>query len=186
MNEFESVLGSGSFADPVNGYSKYIDTESFARWFLFQNILANIDPNPFLVKVDNTYNTKLLMGPVWDFEWSIGIGWYDGSRPRPANYWVQHDWYFAKLLTDDVFTEKLQELWNQNETTVKQEILQFIDDTKDEIMKSQVTNFRRWDIMNDQISIGGIPLGSFDAEVACDRQFFINHMDWLDTAINQL
>ncbi|MDR1219054.1 MAG: CotH kinase family protein, partial [Treponema sp.] len=186
MNEFESALGSGSFADPVNGYSKYIDTESFAKWFLFQNILANMDTNPFLVKADDTYTTQLFMGPVWDFEWSIGIGWYDGSRPRPADYWVQNGWYFAKLLTDDVFVGKLQNLWNQNKTLVRQEILQFIDDTKDEIMKSQVMNFRRWDILNDRISVGGIPLGSFEAEVTCDSQFFINHMDWLDTAINEL
>jgi hypothetical protein len=186
MNEFESVLGSGSFDDPVSGYSKYIDIESFARWFLFQNILANMDTNPFLIKEDDTYNTKLLMGPVWDFEWSIGIGWYDGARPRPADYWVQDGWYFDKLLTDDVFVEKLQEFWSQNGTLVRQEILQFFDDTQDEITKSQVMNFRRWDIMNAQISVGGIPLGSFDAEVACDRQFFINHMEWLDTAIDGL
>jgi hypothetical protein len=188
MIEFESILYSTSFDDPVDGYSKYIDTESFARWFLFQNILANIDPNPYLVKADNTYNTKLLMGPVWDLEYSLGIGWYYGSRPRPADYWVLEswDWYFAKLINGNIFTDKLQDLWDQNKVLVREEIMQFIDDTKDEIMESQVMNFRRWDIMNIQVGVGGIPLGSFDAEVACDRQFFINHMDWLDTAINQL
>jgi hypothetical protein len=186
LNEFEAVLASGSFDGPVDGYSKYIDTESFARWFLFQNILANMDTNPYLVKADNTSSTKLLMGPVWDFEWSLGIGWYDGTRPRPADYWAQTGWYFATLCTSDAFTETLQELWNQNKALIRQEILQFIDDTKDEIMKSQVMNFKRWDILNARISVGGIPLGSFDAEVVCDRQFFINHLDWLDTAINGL
>jgi hypothetical protein len=187
MNEFEGILDSASFGDPVDGYSKYIDTESFARWFLFQNILANIDTNPYLVKADNTYDSKLFMGPVWDFEWSIGIGWYDGERPRPADYWVWKDsWYFEKLCADDVFVKELQDMWEQNKAFVEQEILQFMDKTKGDIMESQAMNFRRWDIMNERVSVGGIPLGSFEAEVDCDRQFFINRLTWLDTAINGL
>jgi hypothetical protein len=190
LNKFEAVLYSDSFDDSVDGYANYIDTKSFARWYLFQNILANIDTNPLLIKADNTNKTKLLAGPVWDFEWSIGIGWYYGARPRPADYWVQTDdrysyyWYFARLRTSGAFTKKLQELWNQNKALVRQEILQFIDDAKNEIMKSQAMNFKRWDILNTRIRVGGIPLGSFEAEVECDRQFFINHLDWLDTAIN--
>jgi hypothetical protein len=40
--------------------------------------------------------------------------------------------------------------------------------------------------MNTRVSVEGIPLGSFEQEVACDRQFFINHMAWLDTAIKGL
>jgi hypothetical protein len=188
MNEFEDALFSSSFGDPIDGYSKYIDTESFVGWFLFQNILANLDTNPFFIKADSTYDSKLSMGPVWDFEWSIGIGWYDGERPRPANYWVQvyTGWYFEKLLTDGDFVEKLKYSWNQNKTLVKQEILQFMDKAEGDIMKSQAMNFRRWDIINEKVSVGGIPLGSFEKEVDCDRQFFINHMDWLDAAINDL
>jgi hypothetical protein len=186
LNEFEDVLNSDSFDDPVNGYQKYIDTDSFVRWFLLQQIIANMDTNPYLVKADNTESSKLSMGPVWDFEWSMGIGWYDGARPRPAGYWTTNDWYYSQLLSDTAFVNKLQTMWGLNKSQITNSILQYMDGTKTEIMESQKLNFRRWNILNSRVSVGGIPLGSFEAEVACDRQFFINHMAWLDTAINSL
>ncbi|MDR1172722.1 MAG: CotH kinase family protein [Bacteroidales bacterium] len=184
MNEFEAVLSSASFNDPENGYAKYIHTESFARWFLFQQMIANMDTNPYFIKEDMTSASKLSMGPVWDFEWSLGIGWYEGSRPRPADYYVWHsEFYYNRLLQDAGFTAKLQQMWETCHSRVTQDILQHISDVQKEIMESQSLNFKRWDILNTRISVGGIPLGSFEKEVECDRQFFINHMNWLETAL---
>jgi hypothetical protein len=186
MNEFESVLYSTDSADPVNGYQKYIDADSFVRWFLSHNAIANIDMNFYVTKADGTANSKLHMGPVWDFEWSMGIGWYDGPRPRPANYWVCNGWYYEKLLTDEAFVTKLQTMWNVNKIAIRQGILQYMEEAKVEIMKSQKFNFRRWDVMNTENIYVGRPMGSFEAEFECNIQFFNNHMDWLDTAINEL
>lgn len=187
MNEFETVLYSELFKDPVNGYAKYINIESFVRWFLFQQIIANLDTNPYIIKEDMTTNSKLSMGPVWDFEWSLGIGWYDGSRPRPPDYWVCYwEWYFHRLLQDDVFVIKLQQMWKTYYSSVTHIILQYINDVQNEIMRSQEINFKRWDIMNDKVSVGGIPMGSFEKEVKCDSQFFINHMNWLQNVISNL
>jgi len=188
MHEFESVLISDGFNNTETGYQKYIDINSFVRWFLFQNIIANMDPNPYITKYDNTANSKLHMGPVWDFEWSMGIGWYDGQRPRPADYWVwRHDtFYYEKLLADTAFVNALQTLWNSSKVTLQQEVLNYISTTRREIYESQEVNFRRWDILDQRVGVGGIPLGSFDSEVAYDVLFFINHFAWLDSAINGL
>lgn len=179
MNEFEAVLASSTFNDPISGYSRFIDTNSFVRWFVFQNILANMDTNVYLTK-DDMGDSKLLMYPVWDFEWSIGIGWYDGARPRPADYyvWNGNAFYFDRLLQDPAFKSKVKELWST--LNVTNEILSYIDNTQSMLQKSQKLNFKRWDIMNQRISVGGIPMGSYDKEVECDRQFFINHMKWLN------
>jgi hypothetical protein len=186
MLEFEAALASEEFRDPLNGYAKYIDTESFVRWFLFQQILANIDTNIYLTKDDNS-DSKLFMGPVWDFEWSLGIGWYEGARPRPENYLVVDEsstFYYNRLLQDPAFTAKVKEQWQQIHVT--QDILQHIDDTQKLLEASQQLNFRRWEILNERVSVGGIPLGSYEEEVACDRQFFINHITWLETVIPAL
>jgi len=40
--------------------------------------------------------------------------------------------------------------------------------------------------MNERVSVGGVPMGSFDKEVDCDIQFYKNHIQWLETAINGL
>jgi hypothetical protein len=185
MIELETVLASGDFNDPSGGYVKYLDTGSFARWFLFQQILANMDTNVYLAKEDEG-DSKLFMGPVWDFEWSIGIGWYDGVRPRPANYfvWESNAFYYNRLLQDPAFTVEVKKQWRQ--INVTQDILQHIDETKEMLQRSQTLNFQRWDILNIRVSVGGIPLGSYEKEVACDREFFVNHMNWLESAVNAL
>ncbi|HBG58155.1 MAG: CotH kinase family protein [Petrimonas sp.] len=179
MDTFENVLTSPLFNDPQNGYARFIDVSSFVRWFVFHNILANMDTNVYLTKEDMG-DSKVEMYPVWDFEWSIGIGWYDGPRPRPANYyvWNSNAFYYDKLLQDPAFKTRIRELW-QN-TTVTDEILNYIDETSALLDLSQQLNFKRWNIMNQRVSVGGIPMGSYEAEVECDRQFFINHMNWLN------
>ena len=182
MNEFENILNSSTFNDPENGYAKYIDVTSFIKWFLFHNILANMDTNPYLVKSDMG-DSKVAMGPVWDFEWSMGIGWYDGPRPRPANYYVWNDYYFSRLLKDPLFKTKVREMWES--LSITDNILQYIDETSEFLAKSQELNFKRWDIMNIRVSVGGIPMGSYEKEVECDRQFFINHMNWLDSEFSK-
>jgi hypothetical protein len=187
INEFESILDSDKYADQDNGHQKYIDVDSFVKWFLFQQIIANMDTNVYLLKSDSI-DSKLFMGPVWDFEWSMGIGWYYGSRPRPASYfvWRGDEFYYGKLIQYATFKDKLKQIWNENHQSIQKELLLYMDSKKKEIMKSQELNFKRWDILRSWISVGGEPLGTFEKEVDCDKQFFINHMMWLEMAINGL
>ena len=149
MDTFESILTSSTFNDPQNEYARFIDVSSFVRWFVFHNILANMDTNVYLIKED-TGDSKVEMYPVWDFEWSIGIGWYEGARPRPANYyvWNSNAFYYDKLLQDPAFKTRIRELW-QN-TTVTDEILNYIDETSALLDLSQQLNFKRWNIMNQR------------------------------------
>jgi len=178
MDEFESILQSSTFDDPLEGYIRFIDKPSFVKWFVFQNIMANMDTNVYMVKEDMG-DSKVEMYPVWDFEWSIGIGWYEGARPRPANYyvWNSNAFYYDRLLQDPSFRRDIRELWQSLSVTDK--ILNYIDSTSAMLDASQQLNFKRWDIMNKRVSVGGIPMGSYEKEVECDRQFFINHMNWL-------
>jgi hypothetical protein len=184
MDEFESILNSSRFNDPESGYSNYIDVSSFVRWFIFQNILANMDTNLYMVKSDME-NSKVEMGPAWDFEWSVGIGWYEGARPRPANYyvWDSNNFYYDRLLKDPLFKTKVREMWES--ISITDDILQYIDETAAFLEESQVLNFKRWDIMNIRVSVGGVPMGSYEKEVECDRQFFINHMNWLNSEFSK-
>jgi len=184
MDEFEAILNSSAFDDPENGYARFIDVPSFVKWFIFQNILANMDTNVYLTKNDMG-DSKVKMGPVWDFEWSIGIGWYEGARPRPANYyvWESNAFYYNLLLKDPQFKAKVKEMWQT--ISITDDMLKYIDETATKIEESQQLNFKRWDIMNIRVSVGGIPMGSYEKEVKCDRQFFINHINWLNSEISK-
>lgn len=186
INRFEEALYDENSEED---WKDYIDIESFARWFLIHNILANIDTNYFFSKKNSDNSSKLIMGPLWDFEWSIGIGCYDGARPRPANYWCVNGWYFTKLLTKIEFVTELKNQWSTLKT-VHPDLAGLINSKMDEFAEeidiSQKINFKKWDILNQLVSVGGIPLGTYEAELECDKQFIENRIIWLDAAISAL
>lgn len=186
INEMEGVLKSNNFKDENSGYRKYIDVESFCKWFLFQEVLANLDTNPYSY-ISDLSSDKLKMGPVWDFEWSLGIGWYDGPRPRNVNYWAQKDQlYFSRLLEDEYFVNELKNVWNSKKGQINN-IIDYIYRQSEEIKKSRELNFKKWNgLLTNRISVGGIPLGSYDAELACDVEFLKKRIDWLNNEIAKL
>ena len=184
INAFESALYSDS-----DEWVDYIDIESFASWFLTHNILGNKDTNYFISKKTSDNTSKLVMGPVWDFEWSIGIGWYYGERPMDPDFWCVNGWYFEKLLEKEEFTNEVKAQWNKLKAAYP-DLAGTINNKMDEyaelIMISQEINYKRWDTLNTIVVVGGIPLGSYEAELECDKQFIENRIAWLDSAINSL
>ncbi len=186
INKFESAFYDSETSDD---WKNYIDVESFARWFLVHNILKNVDTNYFFSKKTSDASSKFIMGPVWDFEWSIGIGWYEGSRPAPADGWCVNGWYFNNLLSKDEFKAELRSQWDKLTSlypNLADTINSKMNEWANEIEISQKMNFKKWDILNQRVSVGGIPLGSYEAELECDKQFIINRIQWLGDAINSL
>jgi hypothetical protein len=97
--------------------------------------------------------------------------------------WDSNNFYYDRLLKDPLFKTKVREMWES--ISITDDILQYIDETAAFLEESQVLNFKRWDIMNIRVSVGGVPMGSYEKEVECDRQFFINHMNWLNSEFSK-
>ena len=64
---------------------------------------------------------------------------------------------------------------------VRAGVLAYYDELSRQLWKSQELNFRLWPILDKRISVGAFPLGSREQEVECDRQFFLDHYEFLDT-----
>ena len=101
--EVEASLEDGT-------YPNYIDVESFAKWMLAHDILANTDPNGsniFFTKYDNTSASKIMMGPLWDFDAIMRTGRWD-----LAHYMLS---YFILLFNseNDTFRKAYLKRWNE-------------------------------------------------------------------------
>ena len=158
-----------------------IDADSWVNWLLVQNILANQDTNKYYFKTDS--DSKICMGPVWDFEWSVGIGWYYGDRPNPEHRLIACTAYFQNLLKNRAFRGKLKERWNEIVPGLAETLTGFMDETIREIDLSRQMNFYRWWILDMRVGAGGVPLGSYEAEVECDKAYLLEHIRWLDEEI---
>lgn len=119
----EGVLNGFTASIPAGSYDDYIDVKSFASWILGHDILGTYDSsgsNLFLVKEDNTAQTKLKMGPLWDFS---GIC-------RVTEWANQHKWgQFIKPLfqsSNTAFFNAYSELWRENRETYESSIKEFL------------------------------------------------------------
>lgn len=96
ISTFEDVLYSDGFAHPETGYAAYIDVDSFIEHFLLTELLKEIDGYRLSTFMYKDRNQKLVMGPAWDFNLSLGN----------ANYlqaWMPNGWYYPLLDPNDCF-----------------------------------------------------------------------------------
>ena len=99
-----------------NHFSEYIDSASFGAWLLAQDILGNYDAhgsNVFFTKYDDTKNSKLMMGCLWDF---------DAIMLTPDTWSNSHHLpYFARLIsnsTDRSVANAYCQLWETVKDTL--------------------------------------------------------------------
>ena len=181
MDQFETVLYSDNFTDPSTGYRKYINAESWVNWYLTNEILCNKDCNYYFYKYDNTDDTKLGMSPVWDFEWSLGVGW-NYNEPARVDVLVQRSLYFDRLMQDPYFAGLVKKRWDEIKTQIPQ-LIDYINVMAQKIEVSQQFNFKKWDILNTPVSVEVITLGDWANEVQYVKDFLMKRVEWLSSEI---
>ena len=110
MNRFESALNGATYADPVNGYAKFIDVQSFIDNHLWVEIYKQIDGYRLSTYYYKDRGGKLRSSPLWDYNLCLGNADYlDGFNPTGWYYrgvsGADYPWY-TRLFTDPEFTLK--------------------------------------------------------------------------------
>ncbi|MEX0944574.1 MAG: CotH kinase family protein, partial [Balneolaceae bacterium] len=190
MSDFEDTLYGSDFKDPQNGYEKYIDVDSFIDYFLHTELLKQIDGYRLSTFMYKDRNGKLTMGPVWDYNLSIGIADYlEGWLPQ-GWYYIQalndcfvgcgiRDWY-ERLLQDENYKKRMQERWWELRQGVfsRDHLFGMIDFNTDLLQESQARDFQKW----PRIENGKLPWPNHYKGLT--RQEHISYMrDWLNQRI---
>lgn len=188
MNDLEKIFEKIPYGD--KSYQNYIDLQSYAKWFIAQEVLHNWDPNIYMVKKNR--EEKFEMGPLWDFEWSLGLAgrdthWqYPPTEPRiDVEIWREYYHVFYKeLCTDIEFLDVVKKEWNQFKKNIPN-VKKKVDEETRYITYSQQRNFEKWDILSKYISVGLIALGDWDKEVSYCKTFFDQRVEWCDKYFNE-
>ena len=196
IDSFETVMSSPYFADPLIGYQKYIDTESFIDYFIINELSKNVDGyrlSTYLYKDNVAKGGKLHIGPIWDYD----IAWYNcnhGNSFDPTGW--QHQltdtvypipMWWNRFMQDTSFTNKLYCRWNQlrKNFLTNNYLHQYIDSTVLAMHESQQRNFIQWPILgayiypNPQNQINA----TYQSEVDDLKNWITNRISWLDWAI---
>ncbi|MCH8903959.1 MAG: CotH kinase family protein, partial [Bacteroidetes bacterium] len=99
ITDWEDVMATSSYGDPVTGYSKYIDVGSFVDHLILNEIGRNVDGyriSSFLYKDRDSIDAKIHAGPVWDFNLAFGnadyyVGWLTNGWEVDFNKYFKSD-----------------------------------------------------------------------------------------------
>ena len=159
-----------------NQFSEYIDSTSFAAWMLAQDILGNFDAhgsNVFFTKYDDTKDSKLMMGCLWDFDAIMQTpGEWSNSRHLP---------YFARLIsnsTDRSVANAYRRLWEE----VKDTLFVTLKDYLEAFVASEEGQFYDDAIAADN-KRWGRAFPSLRQLTNETEAWFDSRKEWLETAI---
>ncbi|HTE00996.1 MAG TPA: CotH kinase family protein [Mucilaginibacter sp.] len=181
----EDAIFAANFADPVNGYAKYINVDSFISWFLVKELVKDNDGKDYSsIYYYKDRNGKLGMGPVWDFDLAIGNTDYSDCK-LPQGWWVKNSLWFSRLFEDPAFKLKVKNRWNELYAQKIPALLTYMDQTSNYISSAAYHNFTKWDILNVYVWPNPVVTGSYPNEVSYTKDWLRQRISWMNAEINK-
>jgi hypothetical protein len=198
VSKIDSILRIPKWADPIEGYRKYLDVASFIDYFIVGEVSRNVDTykkSAFFYKDKDSTDGRLHAGPVWDFDWAWkninecvvdatdGSGWtfeissICHSNPIPPGWMV-------KLLEDTSFANELHTRYSLLRETILSEnnIYHYIDSIHTLVNEAQVRHYEKWPILG--INVGAPEVdpepGTYDSVLIKFKDWISTRLAWLD------
>lgn len=201
ITSFERLMSSSFYKDPFIGYRNLIDLESFIDFFLVGELFRDADAfrsSMYLHKDRDSEGGLLKMGPLWDFNYSMGN--YDVCGCASSSGWAYlfnyycnerykiNPFWWEKLVEDDYFNEKAGNRWIELRKNVLSEesLMSFIDSTTRYFETSQKRNFEIWPILGTTLWPNFYVGGSYENEIAWLKIWIQERLAWLDDNIPRI
>ncbi len=194
FSKFEKTLYSSDYKDPIRGYRRYIDVDSFVDYYVLQEFLCNNDMCSRSTYLYKDRRNKIHMGPVWDYNNMLDNYFtqqLDGSEFR----YVERLW-FDRLLGDPYFNQKVIRRYRELRKTILAEdyLMDYMDKTVAYLGDSIERNYMVWGYSFDaallSVSERLTPLErnpkSFEEAVEDMKRFIQVRGRWMDNHIDAL
>ena len=157
LNQFERALERND-----GSYVEHIDIDSFVDHMLMMELSRNVDSYVLSTFMHKKQDGLLTMGPIWDFNGSLGNanyfrswepeGWHYQNPEFPADNPNGFKWY-EHLLEDPLFTQRLSDRWTAHRLGpwATELLMNEIDQVVALLNRVQVRNFERWPILGEHI-----------------------------------
>ncbi len=202
MASFEATLAGTNFNDPVQGYTRYIDVDSFIDFYIANEVGKNVDGyrlSTYLYKQKDSDGGKLHMGPIWDFNLGFGNadyctkgnpeGWVTNFNTIcPQDFWLIPFWW-NRLNQDGVYRSKMAARWAELRADKFQtnRITGYIDSVYMVLnAESQQRNFQRWPVLGQYVWPNYFVGSSFLEEVNWLKSWVTNRLNWMDANMPQV
>jgi spore coat protein CotH len=197
---FETALISEDFESIENGYSQFIDLDSFIDFFILNEFSKNPDGFRLSTYLHKEKGGKLKMGPIWDFNLAFGnVNYCDGDSPYgwahrfndicSGDTWQVPFWW-NRFLDDPEYVSLLKERWAilRSEILSSDTVSGRLRELQDNLKGSSAIdkNFGKWLILGKYIWPNKFIGDSYDSEINYLEEWINERFDWLDQNINEL
>lgn len=203
IDTVETLIQSSTFADPINGYAKYLSLPSFIDYFIHSELSLNSDGfkrSAYFYKekkgVDGSKG-KLKAGSVWDY--NLAYGNCNFCKGNQMNAWAHEGCetlptpaMWKRLIEDPNFINAVKCRYNELRTTILSDsyIHSFITAYADTLNEAQTRHFKRWNTLLSNGSGGGgwsnplwfsaYRVASYAEEISILKNWFTQRLTFLD------
>ncbi len=147
--DFETALYDANFKNPVAGYRKYVDVQSFVDWYVMEELAIDWDHSYFLSSVffHKQQGEKLKIGPIWDFDVAYKATWaMERFFVRENMPWINRMW------EDEEFQKAVARRFIEV-IPIFEKVLARFEDAASELNRYGAVdrNFERWPILGEPI-----------------------------------
>jgi len=185
ISEVAGVLYGDRFADPTEGYAKYLDVESFIDYWIVFEVMCNHElSNPGSVFFHKDKDGILTAGPCWDFDWGVLSFYTSNGEWDLVN---GHAIWYDRLFQDPAFENRLKARFQQLLPALSA-IPDYMDRCEELLKESASLNFALWNPAEDASQNGGHIINgdenlTFHAAVARLKSNYRKHLQVMEKAL---
>lgn len=197
IDSVENAIQSPNFADPKTGYRKFINTSSFVKMMVLNEVSKNVDGyriSSFFYKDKNSKDGRLVCGPPWDYDFSFGMpdycdAWttfnfiFNNFNNVCSNDGWQVPFFWNRLVQDKAFYDELKTeyTFQRLKGALRLErIKAHVDSMKTQLQEAQVRNFQKWQVLGRYDWPTKTFPATWEGEVAEIMPWVEARLNWID------
>jgi len=181
LREFQRVLGSEQWRDPVTGYRAYLDVDAAVDFHLLEVLSGNVDAMVLSTYFHKPRGGKITCGPHWDFDRALGST--DGRDENPRHWntgpYFSGTWW-PRVCSDIDFWQQWADRWQELRRThfSLTNLHGLIESLAGEVREVQPREYQRWGLQARG--------GSYQGEVNHMKSWLSNRVDFIDRQFTPL
>lgn len=194
ITDWEDTLSGVNFSDPINGFRKFIDVQSFIDFMLVNELSKNVDGyriSTFLHKQRFSEGGKLVAGPLWDFN----LGWgnanycYGGDTTGWEidfnNYCaggLDNPFWWKRMLEDSAYADEVNCRWFslRNGVLSNEYLLNYIDSLATLLEIPASRNYNKWPILGTYVWPNNFIGQTYQEEIDYMKSWVVGRLNWMD------
>jgi CotH kinase protein len=187
----ERSIHARDFRDPTRGWRRHIDEGAAIDYLLVNELFKNQDAFHASTYLARGVDGKWQLGPVWDFDISMGNSDYGPSSVLAGSMLDRRSWA-GRLYRDPALVDAIAHRWRALRAAgLRRQILRSVDRHAARLTRTGAAarNFRRWPVLGTRVwpnPPAAAQRTSYAAEVAALRSWLTRRIAWMDAHVHEL